>query len=100
MRTETFSYLPPLTEKQVEKQVSYILKNGWIPGIEFSRELNPYDSFWSYWKLPFFTAEKTGEVMQELDACRQAHPDAYIRLTGYDNIKQGQVLSFVAYRPQ
>nr|7QSY_B Chain B, RubisCO small subunit [synthetic construct]7QSY_D Chain D, RubisCO small subunit [synthetic construct]7QSY_F Chain F, RubisCO small subunit [synthetic construct]7QSY_H Chain H, RubisCO small subunit [synthetic construct] len=99
MHTETFSYLPPLTDEEIKKQVEYILKNGWIPGIEYTDEPGPHNSYWSFWKLPFFNAETAEEVMEELEACREANPDCYIKITGYDNIRQGQVLSFVAYRP-
>lgn len=33
---ETFSYLPPLTDDQISKQVDYIIRQGWIPCLEFS----------------------------------------------------------------
>jgi ribulose-bisphosphate carboxylase small chain len=28
---ETFSYLPPLSDEQIAKQVDYIVNNGWVP---------------------------------------------------------------------
>ena len=33
---ETFSYLPPLSDDQIAKQVDYIVNNGWTPTLEFS----------------------------------------------------------------
>jgi ribulose-bisphosphate carboxylase small chain len=39
-------------------------------------------------------------VLAELEACRMAHPDAYIKINGYDPVRQGQVVSFVAFRPE
>ncbi len=100
MHTETFSYLPQFSEEQIEKQVQYILDHNWIPGIEYSDTINPNDPYWHWWKLPLFGAEKVEEVMQELHACKEQNPDCYIRITGYDNKIQGQVLSFVAYNPK
>ena len=32
---ETFSYLPPLTDDQIAKQVDYMIKEKLIPGLEF-----------------------------------------------------------------
>ncbi len=100
MYTETFSYLPPMTRPEIEKQVQYILDHHWIPGIEYTPELDPYNSFWHMWKLPFFDATQVADVMKELDACQKANPDSFIKLTGYDNKRQGQVLSFVVHKPR
>lgn len=33
---ETFSYLPPLTDDQLSKNVDYIVNNGWVPCLEFA----------------------------------------------------------------
>ncbi|MFQ6020187.1 MAG: ribulose bisphosphate carboxylase small subunit, partial [Dehalococcoidia bacterium] len=30
MKLETFSYLPPMTQEQVTKQIQYILANGFV----------------------------------------------------------------------
>ena len=100
MYTETFSYLPPMTQAEVEKQVQYILDHNWIPGIEYTEKLDPYNSFWHMWKLPLFDAQTVEDVMQELEACKQANSDCFIKLTGYDNKIQGQVLSFVVHKPE
>jgi ribulose-bisphosphate carboxylase small chain len=39
---ETFSYLPPLTDDQIAKQVDYIIRSGWTPCLEFSNAENAY----------------------------------------------------------
>ena len=31
---ETFSYLPPMTDAEIRKQVEYLVKKGWNPAIE------------------------------------------------------------------
>ena len=33
---ETFSFLPPLTDAEITKQVEYITRNGWTPCLEFA----------------------------------------------------------------
>lgn len=99
MKLETFSYLPPMDENQVKAQINYILNNGWIPGIEFTNDPGPQNSYWSFWKLPLFNAKSVDEVWKEVNNCKREHPDSYIKITGYDNRRQGQVLSFVVHKP-
>lgn len=35
---ETFSYLPPLSDDQIARQVDYIVNNNWTPCLEFSEQ--------------------------------------------------------------
>lgn len=37
-RYETFSFLPPLTDAEISRQVDYIVQNGWTPCLEVSPE--------------------------------------------------------------
>jgi ribulose-bisphosphate carboxylase small chain len=39
---ETFSYLPPLTDDQIAKQVDYIIQQGLIPCLEFANAEQAY----------------------------------------------------------
>jgi hypothetical protein len=41
---ETFSYLPPLSDDQIARQVDYIVNNGWTPCLEFSEPELAYTS--------------------------------------------------------
>ena len=100
LHTETFSYLPTMTETQVLSQIQYILDNGWIPGIEYTEKPSPADSYWSFWELPLFEAKTPDAVVKALAACRHANPGCYIKITGYDNIRQAQILSFVVEKPE
>jgi ribulose-bisphosphate carboxylase small chain len=52
------------------------------------------------WKLPLFDTDDPAAVLAELAACRQASPGAYIKVNGYDPVRQGQVVSFVAAQPE
>ena len=40
-RYETLSYLPPLSDQQIDQQINYCLQMGYIPGVEFNAELKP-----------------------------------------------------------
>ncbi|HEY9667135.1 MAG TPA: ribulose bisphosphate carboxylase small subunit [Coleofasciculaceae cyanobacterium] len=98
-RYETLSYLPPLTDSQIAKQVQYILDQGYFPAVEFSESSEPTQHYWTMWKLPLFRARSVQEVMNEVDACRSEYRDSFIRVVGFDNVKQCQVLSFLIHKP-
>ena len=107
---ETLSYLPELTTEQLLKQIGYLLRSGWIPCLEFckvgfvSREYHRspgyYDGrYWTMWKLPMFGCTDPTQVVIELEALKKAYPDAFARIIGFDNVRQVQCISFIAYKP-
>jgi ribulose-bisphosphate carboxylase small chain len=98
-RYETLSYLPPLTDAQIAKQVQYILEQGYIPAIEFNETSEPTECYWTMWKLPLFGARDVREVLDEVQACRSDNSNCFIRVVGFDNVKQCQILSFIVYKP-
>jgi len=99
MMLETFSYLPALSAGQIASQLRSILDRRLVVGIEFTNAPDPHDHYWAMWKLPLFDVADPAAVLAELDACRRANPGAYIKINGYDPVRQGQVVSFVAARP-
>jgi len=99
MRLETFSYLPELSGEQLAQQIRSILARHLVVGIEYTSVPDPYDHYWTMWKLPLFDTDDPAAVLAELEACGQANPGAYIKVNGYDPVRQGQVVSFVATRP-
>lgn len=98
-RLETFSYLPLLTDEQITAQAGSILKRRLIPAIEHMAHPGPRDTYWRLWKLPLFDARTPEVVLAEVEACARANPDAYVRLSGFDPKRRGQVASFVVRRP-
>ena len=98
-RYETLSYHPPLSDAQIAKQVQYILNQGYIPAIEFNEVSEPTELYWTMWKLPLFGAKTTQEVLSEVQSCRSQFPTSFIRVVGFDNIKQCQILSFIVHKP-
>ena len=37
---ETLSYLPPLSDESIAKEIDYMIKKGWIPCLEFDEVSN------------------------------------------------------------
>ncbi|XP_061348694.1 ribulose bisphosphate carboxylase small subunit, chloroplastic 1-like isoform X1 [Gastrolobium bilobum] len=108
---ETLSYLPPLSPESLAKEVEYLLRKGWIPCLEFElehgfvyRENNRspgyYDGrYWTMWKLPMFGCTDSAQVLKELEECKKTYPTSFIRIIGFDNVRQVQCISFIAYKP-
>ncbi len=97
-RTETFSYLPPMTPERMAQQIAYCLAQGWNPAIEYTEPAKASSNFWYLWKLPFFGTRSVELVMSELEACRRANPGMHVRFIAYDNYSQSQGMAFVVYR--
>ena len=97
----TFSYLPDLTDEQVAAQIQYCLDRQWPISIEYTDDPHPRNVYWEMWGLPMFDVADASGIMIEVQACRQAFPDHYIRLNGYDRSygRQTTVLSFLINRP-
>jgi ribulose-bisphosphate carboxylase small chain len=98
-RYETLSYLPPLTDQQIAKQIQYMLDQGFIPAVEFQKDPQPNDHHWTLWKLPFFGGASAQEILGEVRECKSQFSDCYVRVIGFDNIKQCQTMSFIVYKP-
>ncbi len=97
-RLETFSFLPPLDRRDVRLQIEHILAEGWLPIVEYGTD--PTQFLWSWWKLPLMEAT-VEQVVEEIDACAHAHPDAYVRLVGWDAAGgQRPRIAFVVRRPR
>jgi ribulose-bisphosphate carboxylase small chain len=98
----TFSYLPDFTDDEIEAQVRYCLDNGWATSIEYTDDPHPRNVYWEMWGLPLFDLKDPRAVMREINECRKAFPDHYIKLSGYDRTKgrQSTTLSFVVQRPK
>ncbi|KAK9683204.1 hypothetical protein RND81_10G123200 [Saponaria officinalis] len=89
------------------RKINNLLVKGWVPCIEFEvgeafvyRENNRspgyYDGrYWTMWKLPMFGCTDAAQV----EEAKKAYPDAHIRIIGFDNRRQVQCISFIAYKP-
>lgn len=97
-----FSFLPDLDDTQISAQVEYCLRNEWAVGVEFTDDPHPRNTYWEMWGNPMFDLRDAKGVMIELDACRKAHPDSYIRLVAFDSTRGWETvrMSFVVNRPK
>jgi len=98
----TFSYLPDLTEDEIRAQVQYCLDHNWPVSIEYTDDPHPRNIYWEMWGLPLFDLKDAAGVMEEINACRKAFPNHYIRVNGYDRTlgRQTIALSFIVNRPK
>jgi ribulose-bisphosphate carboxylase small chain len=114
---ETFSFLPPLSNDEISKQVAYIVNNGWTPCLEFAEPEQAYVSsessirygpvssgyqdnrYWTMWKLPMFGCQNGDQVLGEMANCIKAFPEAYVRLVAFDSVRQVQMCGFLIHRP-
>ena len=96
-----FSFLPDLTDEQITAQVEYCLSRGWAIGVEFTDDPHPRNTYWEMWGNPMFDLRDAKGVMMELDECRKAHGDAYIRLNAFDDTRgfETVMMSFIVNRP-
>ena len=97
-----FSFLPDLTDGQIAAQVEYCLRNDWAIGVEYTDDPHPRNAYWEMWGNPMFDLKDAAGVMMEVRACRDAHPDSYIRLNAFDSTRGYETvrLSFMVNRPK
>ncbi|KAJ4963065.1 hypothetical protein NE237_023004 [Protea cynaroides] len=107
---ETLSYLPPLSDESIAKEIDYMLSKEWIPCLEFdetgyvhrsnSRIPGYYDGrYWTLWKLPMFGCSDSSQILHEINECKKTYPNAYIRCVAFDSKNHGQSMAFVIQKP-
>jgi len=97
-----FSFLPDLTDTQIAAQVQYCISQGWALGVEFTDDPHPRNTYWEMWGLPMFDLADAAGVVQEVNACRKAHGEKYIRINAFDNTHGWETvrMSFIVNRPE
>ena len=98
----TFSFLPDLTDAEIRAQLDYALGQGWACAVEYTDDPHPRNTFWEMWCAPLFDLKDAAGVMQEVDACRKAHADAYVKASAFDSTLGFETtrLSFIVQRPR
>ena len=97
----TFSYLPELSDDEIAAQIQYGLDNGWAPSIEFTDDPHPRNVYWDMWGMPMFDIEDPAAALHEINRCREAFPNQYIRVSLYNPAltKMTTALQFIVNRP-
>ncbi len=98
----TFSFLPDLTDEQISKQIQYCLKNSWALSVEFTDDPHPRNTYWDMWGIPMFDIKDAAGILYEVNQCRKAYPNHYIRLNAFDSTRgtESIKLSFIVNRPK
>jgi len=99
----TFSFLPDLTDEQIEAQLHYALRNGWAIAVEYTDDPHPRNAYWEMWSQPLFDLEpdQADVAMREGKACRERLPRHYVKVIAYDATytRQTTALAFIVGRP-
>ena len=98
----TFSFLPDLTNEQIRAQIEYALGRGWAVSVEYTDDPHPRNTYWEMWGNPMFDLRDAAGVMAEVDACRAAYPDRYVKVNAFDSTLGWETvrLSFIVQRPK
>ena len=99
----TFSYLPDLTDAQIEAQLRYALRQGWAIMVEHTDDPHPRNSLWEMWGQPMFdlAEDDVAIPLAELRAAREECSREYVKVVCYDRSlgRQTTALSFIVGRP-
>lgn len=79
-----FSFLPALRDEQIAAQLRYALAHGWMIQIEYTDDPAPHNNFWERFGIPMFDANDASLILAEINNCRQAFAQHYVRVTAFD----------------
>ena len=98
----TFSYLPDPTDDEIRAQIQYALDQGWPLSVEFTDDPHPRNTYWELWGNPMFDLRDAAGVTAEVNACRAAYPDRYVKFNAFDSSRGWETvrLSFIVQRPK
>ncbi|HEY6281719.1 MAG TPA: ribulose bisphosphate carboxylase small subunit [Burkholderiales bacterium] len=98
----TFSFLPDFSDAEIRAQVEYCLKNTWAVSVEFTDDPHPRNTYWEMWGMPMFDMKDAAGIMHEINQCRKAYPNHYVRVNGFDSTRGWETvrLSFIVNRPK
>ena len=96
-----FSFLPDLTDQQIEKQVACAISRGLAMNVEWTDDPHPRNSYWELWGLPLFDIKDVASVMFELKEARKSCAAGYSRMNAFDASygTESCVMSFIVQRP-
>ncbi|MEZ5641287.1 MAG: ribulose bisphosphate carboxylase small subunit [Burkholderiaceae bacterium] len=96
-----FSFLPDLTDAEITAQIEYGLGKGYAWSVEYTDDPHPRNTYWEMYGMPMFDLKDAAGVLAELNDCRKAFPDHYIRLMAFDSTRgvESIAMSFIVNRP-
>ena len=96
-----FALLPDLTDEQIRKQLDYAIKKGFALSIEYTDDPHPRNCYWEMWGLPLFDLTNSSMILYELNECRKAYSNFYIKINAFNNERgiESTSMSFIVQRP-
>ncbi|MDQ3194815.1 MAG: ribulose bisphosphate carboxylase small subunit [Pseudomonadota bacterium] len=97
----TFSFLPDLSDEQIGAQIEYALRQGWAVSVEYTDDPHPRNCYWDMWGMPMFDIRDAAGILLEVNACRKAFANHYVRINAFDSTLGWETirLSFIVNRP-
>jgi len=97
-----FSFLPDLSDAEITAQIEYGLKKGYAWSVEYTDDPHPRNTYWEMYGMPMFDLRDAAGVLTELQECRKAFPNYYIRLMAFDSTRgvESVAMSFIVNRPK
>jgi ribulose-bisphosphate carboxylase small chain len=97
-----FSFLPDLTDDEIRAQIDYAIGKGWAVSVEWTDDPHPRNCYWHMWGIPMFQIKDGAAALYEVNACRKANPDTYIKVNAFDSTRgvESMVMSFMVHRPK
>lgn len=97
-----FSFLPDLTDDEIRAQIDYAIGKGWAVSVEWTDDPHPRNCYWHMWGIPMFQIKDGAAALYEVNACRKANPDTYIKVNAFDSTRgvESMVMSFIVHRPK
>lgn len=96
-----FSFLPDLTDAEITLQIQYGLDRGYAWSVEYTDDPHPRNTYWEMFGMPMFDLPDAAGVLEEVNRCRKAFPQHYIRLMAFDSTRgvESIAMSFLVNRP-
>ena len=97
-----FSFLPDLSDTQIRAQIDYALRQGWALAVEHTDDPHPRNTYWEMHGNPMFDLKDAAAILAEIDACRRAFADHYVRVMAFDSTHGWETprMSYLVNRPQ
>src|SRR5258707_5902441 len=96
-----FSFLPDLTDQQIQAQVEYCLRHGWAVSVEYTDDPHPRNTYWEMFGMPMFDLKDPAGILKEINNCRRTVPGHYIRGMAFNSARgnESPAMSFIVNLP-
>nr|MBA2352670.1 ribulose bisphosphate carboxylase small subunit [Burkholderiales bacterium] len=74
---------------------------GWAVSVEYTDDPHPRNCYWDMWGMPMFDIRDAAGILLEVNACRKAFANHYVRINAFDSTLGWETirLSFIVNRP-